>query len=551
MGETNPESKHLPLQAGTDNGLENAERDAMRGDSDAGTASGAVPLVVESGPTGEIFSSTLSFAGQTEGTENMTALASESSIPVFHVRTPSNVLVTSTHARPSSNRGSKRFDFGSTQSSTEDLTALGGGGVLIPGGGATPLRASLSTLSLSQQSISPGSAISSPALAAMTDITPLPSPLIPEDSPNPWRSGGNRRSGSVGSLRSVKEGVKAEDFAPEAVKTRSRASSRKGIGLSSSFVSESGSVASSSAGGAEPRRSERHTRHRSLSEQVTEPLHNVRPRTITLSAVEDVNMDNPLHREVYLAEQRGLVNQSQASQSKTTQVTPAIPTPPPSNRSTTESEGEEPVNMVAPNQAAASSSSDQDLFVRDTQSGRKTKYRIVRPLGQGTFSKVVLATSEHLSYSGPIDHITESKLDKKQLVAIKIVDHGPAGGADEERVELSLRREIEIMQSVKHPSLIHLMAFDVKGNSPDGQALLVLNYCAGGDLFDLAAGHRDAFESPELTQRIFAELASAVGYLHMKWIVHRDIKLESRFPLYSVHVRSANCERRLGQFISS
>ncbi|KAK9473475.1 kinase-like domain-containing protein [Dipodascopsis tothii] len=56
--------------------------------------------------------------------------------------------------------------------------------------------------------------------------------------------------------------------------------------------------------------------------------------------------------------------------------------------------------------------------------------------------------------------------------------------------------------------------------------LLVLPYCRGGDLFDLASRHRDVL-TPRLVKRIFAELASAVHYIHANNIVHRDIKLEN------------------------
>lgn len=114
----------------------------------------------------------------------------------------------------------------------------------------------------------------------------------------------------------------------------------------------------------------------------------------------------------------------------------------------------------------------------------------------------------------------------QKLVAVKIIEYGPAGGADEERVEVSLKREVEILKSVNHPSLVQLKAF----GSDDKRALLVLDYCPGGDLFDFATSDMKCLMTPPLIRRMFAEMVGAVRYLHANFIVHRDIKLESKLP---------------------
>lgn len=158
------------------------------------------------------------------------------------------------------------------------------------------------------------------------------------------------------------------------------------------------------------------------------------------------------------------------------------------------------------------------------------RWRAVRQLGKGTFSTVMLAVDETVGYkafaSQPHDvlgeSIDEDQVDPHALVAVKICEQGPAGGADEAKVETSLKREVEILKSIHHPSLVHLKAFKVI----DRRALLVLNYCAGGDLFDLASLKLELLV-PSLIRRIFAELIAAVRHLHMQFIVHRDIKLES------------------------
>lgn len=218
-----------------------------------------------------------------------------------------------------------------------------------------------------------------------------------------------------------------------------------------------------------------------------------------------------MQREAYLAAQRGLTSGPRAPKQ--------IPSPPPSNTSVAESdEPEDDTDVIA---LDADGSPAVYLQIHCGINNRRRKFRQLRQLGQGTFSKVVLATDEKITVNPAPPH-PEELLDPARVVAVKIVEHGPAGGADKERIDTSLRREVEMLKSITHPSLIHLKACEYQ----ETRTLLVLTYCPGGDLFELASAKREVL-SPPMVQRMFAELVSAVRYLHKSWIVHRDIKLEN------------------------
>lgn len=383
----------------------------------------------------------------------------------------------------------------------------------LPARGSS-LRSNLSTASISS-SLSPGSANSalpSPYLATMSDLTPLPSPLVGHEAP--WKRTRPRTPGHSRNA-SLEEQTPTNALSPTLASPGTPSKRKKGYGsLVSAAVETSMAINTGATQENRKQPGRHHSRNRSISDFQPEQLHNVRQRHVTIGAGDAPAFEAAeyrMQREAYLAAQRGLTQDPRAPKQ--------IPSPPPSNTSVAESDDpEEDTDTIALN---ANGEPAQYLQIHCGINNRKRKFRELRQLGQGTFSKVVLATNERI-LENPAPANIEEQLDPARLVAVKIVEHGPAGGADKERIDTSLRREVEMLKNISHPSLVHLKACEYQ----ESRTLLVLTYCSGGDLFEVASSQREVL-TPPMVQRMFSELVSAVRYLHTNWIVHRDIKLEN------------------------
>jgi protein-serine/threonine kinase len=356
-------------------------------------------------------------------------------------------------------------------------------------------------------SLSPGSALSSPQLAAMLNITPLPSPI--EASRDPWRV--NIRTRSRGS--SLVNNEAPSESRTSTLSPPSSPPKRKAYDGIRTSIGDSHVKLSEVTSDNDP--SDRN-RSRSISDYVPDAMVFAKPRNVAVSGnllnQESIPAQSTMHREKYLAVQRGF----------------SVLSPPPKAPSTSTSTRKLSEEMDACPEAQLNKSKAQIYTAQSVANGHPRRYKRIRQLGQGTFSQVFLAVRQVENEDDSIDYARDStnldgvRIRSRRLVAIKVIEQGPAGGADAERVEVSLRRELEVLKAVNHPSLVHLKAFGTENT----RSLLVLNYCPGGDLFEVASSQVEVLV-PSLVRRIFAELVSAVRYLHQKYIVHRDIKLES------------------------
>ena len=359
-----------------------------------------------------------------------------------------------------------------------------------------------------KDSLSPGSAVSSPGIGPLVDMTPLPSPISAWGSPNLWRSSmDSEREESLQDASIVEE---LTGDAPQFTPFNRIPSKKRKIPVVSRGVEAPIYDAKAAA----------HARQRSLSDYVPEGMQIPKTRNIVVStsaAIPDGALISPpdeqMHREEYLAVQRGI-------------TVPIPPTPPDSNIGADSGSLESQASDVKPAKVEISPIYE----ARTIRKGQLSKWRALRQLGKGTFSTVMLATSQRVQDEDSTFRSQEEFLfDPALLVAVKICEQGPAGGADEKKIEVSIKRELELMKAIDHPSLVHLKAV----NMLDRQTIIVENYCAGGDLFELASLKLD-YLTPFLIRRIFSELVAAVRYLHLQYIVHRDIKLESKSKINSI-----------------
>jgi len=132
----------------------------------------------------------------------------------------------------------------------------------------------------------------------------------------------------------------------------------------------------------------------------------------------------------------------------------------------------------------------------------KKNYKVLEKIGTGSFGKVF-----------KVFHIPS-----KQTRAMKVVKKEASKHQDDDTKYL---KEIEVLALLDHPNILKILEYFYDENN----YYLVTDIITGGELFDQVQKIKNFSE--EKACIIMEQLFSVIRYLHVKGIVHRDLKLEN------------------------
>lgn len=155
------------------------------------------------------------------------------------------------------------------------------------------------------------------------------------------------------------------------------------------------------------------------------------------------------------------------------------------------------------------------LQIRRKKKPKFDDFELMKCLGKGSFGKVVMCR--------------ERKSGK--LYAMKILQKNLIIAKDEVAHTLA---ENKVLQESRHPFITHL---SYSFQTPD-RLCLVLELVNGGELFHHLSKEKSF---SEIRSRFYgAEICSALGYLHKKNVIYRDLKLENLLLDKDGHVKIAD-----------
>lgn len=141
------------------------------------------------------------------------------------------------------------------------------------------------------------------------------------------------------------------------------------------------------------------------------------------------------------------------------------------------------------------------LFIGKCNKKVKEKYRIIRFLGEGSFSEVFLCEHRTTKLKRVIKRIYKNRFTKD--------------------LNESIMNEIEILSKIDHTNVIKIIEFF----EDDHNIFLITEFLEGGELYDKLIEKNNFSELD--ASKILKQILNSVSYIHNNNIIHRDLKLEN------------------------
>lgn len=132
-------------------------------------------------------------------------------------------------------------------------------------------------------------------------------------------------------------------------------------------------------------------------------------------------------------------------------------------------------------------------------------YEVLQKLGAGSYGIANLALKKDTNEKCVIKEINISHMTDKEIMEAK--------------------HEVQVLSSLTHPYVTKFRdSFE-----DSGRLLIIMDYCAGGDLYTLIQGRKGVNFPEDRVLDWFVQLCLAMKYIHDRRILHRDIKSQNVF----------------------